>query len=71
MSACETSGRPRVILPLPPDFATPVVVAEPREGEALLLIAARERSARIANEERLIAFEQWYENLRSFEKGQP
>lgn len=63
---CAQSIKPEVERELPPfpEFARPVKVAEPKSGEALLSIAARERAGRIANAKRINAVGVWYECLR-------
>jgi ethanolamine ammonia-lyase large subunit len=56
-------------LPPPPDFAQPVAVAQPRAGEPLVGIAARERAGRVAANNRLAAFRYWYEAVRNGYSG--
>jgi hypothetical protein len=66
LSACAQSGKPPIARSLPdePSFVRPVAVAEPKQGDALLTIAARERAGRIeAN--RIIAGQRgWYAGVQ-------
>jgi hypothetical protein len=66
LSACAQSGEPPTarVLPPPPAFAKPVIVAQPKKGEPLVAIAARERAGRLAANARITSFEQWYESVR-------
>ena len=65
LSGCSASSeRIEVILPPAPDYAAPVNVRDPRKGETLVGIAARERAGRIAANARLVAFREWYESLQ-------
>lgn len=65
LGGCSTSSPERIaiILPPPPEYAQPVEVKKPRVGEPLVGIAARERAGRIAANNRLNAFRDWYEGL--------
>lgn len=50
LSACATSSPvAERSLPAAPSYAVPAVVAEPRDGEACLLVAGRERQGRVTN----------------------
>ncbi|MDB5597360.1 MAG: hypothetical protein JWM36_4321 [Hyphomicrobiales bacterium] len=51
-------------LPPPPAFAKSVEVQEPRVGEYLLVIAARERAGRQLANARIDAFSGWYLDLQ-------
>lgn len=67
LSGCGPSGEPPTAraLPPPPDFAQAVQVAQPKAGEPLVAIAARERAGRIAANGRLIGLRKWYEGVRA------
>jgi hypothetical protein len=67
LAGCATFGEPPIAraLPPPPSFAEPVNVAQPRKGEPLIAIAARERAGRIAANGRLVGLRAWYEGVRT------
>jgi hypothetical protein len=67
LSGCATSGEPPIarVLPNPPAFAQPVTVAQPKKGEPLVAIAARERAGRLAANGRIKSFVEWYEGVRA------
>lgn len=52
-------------LPAAPDFARPVSVPEPREGESAIVIAARERAGRQRANGIIRGVVTWYEQVRS------
>lgn len=66
LTGCGPSGETPTarVLPAKPDFAQPVSVPEPKKGEPLVAIAARERAGRLAANGRLSAFGKWYESVR-------
>lgn len=51
LAGCVTSGSSREVvtrsLPGPPSYLNPVAVPDPRAGESLITIAARERAGRL------------------------
>ena len=67
LTACGPSGEPPTarVLPAQPSFAKPVIVAQPKKGEPLVAIAARERAGRIAANARITSFSEWYEGVRA------
>lgn len=66
LSGCFDLNRepPKVSLPSPPEYAQPVEVSKPKKGQSLVGIAARERAGRIAANNRIKAFRDWYEGVR-------
>jgi len=56
-------------LPATPGFAQAVSVPEPRAGEPLLAIAARERAARKQNAATIARFRGWYGGVRKSYSG--
>lgn len=67
LGGCSASGSReplRVRLPPAPEYAEPIDVRNPRKGETLIGIAARERAGRIAANGRITAFRDWYEGVR-------
>jgi hypothetical protein len=59
-------------LPLAPEFARPVTVVEPRAGEPILVIAARERAGRQWANTVITNMVDWYEAVRrSYEETPP
>jgi hypothetical protein len=66
LTGCAASGEPPTarVLPPAPDFAKPADVAQPRKGESAVNVAARERAGRIAANNRIKAFRDWYEGVR-------
>lgn len=66
LTGCGPSGEPPTarVLPPPPPFAAPVQVAQPKKGEPLIGIAARERAGRVAANARITSFVEWYEGVR-------
>lgn len=62
-AACNPSHLRRD-LPPPPDYWGAVQVQEPRAGEDLLIITARERAGRLEANNRLDASRDWYETVR-------
>lgn len=62
-AACNQSHLRRE-LPPPTDYMRPVEVQEPRTGEDLLIIAARERAGRIQANSRIVNAREWYKLVR-------
>ena len=74
LTACATLNNPPTIrhLPQKPDFVKPVVITEPKQGEDVLIIAARERAARLKANRVIAQFSGWYDALRDdYAAGQP
>lgn len=70
-ASCVNSGSPvRRDLPAAPEFAKPVVVPEPKRGETLILVAARERAGRLQANRIIVAFRDWYAGVRSDYAGE-
>lgn len=66
LAACVSSGSAPAQRDLPPapSFAKTIIVADPREGEPAVLVAARERAGRVAANRVITAFRDWYGDVR-------
>jgi type IV pilus biogenesis protein CpaD/CtpE len=66
LAACATSGNPGLArkLPLAPDYARPVLTADPKAGEDALIVAARERLGKAQANCIIQNFRNWYERVR-------
>lgn len=66
LSGCAQSGKPPIARALPdePAFVRPVAVADPKPGDALLTIAARERAGRLEANRIIAGIRGWYEDLK-------
>jgi hypothetical protein len=68
LAACSASSNSREPLarqlPEPPAFAQPVETPTPKKGDSAVGVAARERAGRIAANNRIKAFRDWYEGVR-------
>lgn len=67
LSGCAGSGSAVLTRSLPqsPDWVEPVTTPEPRAGEDALVIAARERAAKAAANNKISEFKNWYEGVRA------
>ncbi len=68
LAACSKSNETAVLvrqLPPTPAWAQPVLTPDPKRGEDILIVAARERSAKAQANTRLIEFRSWYGSIRS------
>lgn len=65
---CATSGEPADglarRLPPPPGFLAVVSVPDPKAGQDLRVVAARERAGRLEANRRIRALRVWYAGLR-------
>lgn len=67
LAGCGPSSSPKPTaraLPELPAFAQPVDVPEPRKGQSLAAIAARERAGRVAANGRIIGLRSWYGDVK-------
>jgi len=66
-AGCSTSGPREPLarnLPLEPAFAREVMVSDPRVGEDMLVVAARERAGRLQANAVIRRFRGWYGDVR-------
>lgn len=72
LASCAVSTSPPAAIALPavPACLAPVAVAEPQAGEALIIIAARERAARLEANQRIRCGAQlWQQTIDAFAGG--
>ena len=66
LSGCATSSDVPTArsLPAAPAWAAPIGVQEPKAGEHVLVVAARERSGRLRANSTISSFRGWYDSVR-------
>lgn len=66
LAGCATSGNPGLArsLPAAPNYARPVLTADPKVGEDALVVAARERLGKAQANCIIQNFRDWYERVR-------
>lgn len=66
LAGCVTSGKPPLQreFPRPPGWMQPVKVQDPKAGEPLLEIAARERAGRLENASIIVRARKLWEGAR-------
>lgn len=72
LSGCFSSGGERKLereLPAYPKFARPAVVPNPKPGERMIVIAARERAGRLEANATIVEFVAWYKQVQAAYAG--
>ena len=70
LAACQTTTTPLVrFLPEWPAHCQPVRVKDPKTGEEMLVIAARERAGRVKANRIIASCAEWYEDVKASYEG--